>query len=55
MRAPRDILECQQCGDELKELTPLEAQKVANNPYNYVVYCRTCKRDIEKLMEVEYR
>ena len=37
-----EYLECQDCGRELKELSDAEAQKVAANPYNYVVYCNTC-------------
>lgn len=33
-------LECQACGDVVRVLTPTEAQQVAANPYNYIVYCR---------------
>lgn len=37
-----EYLECQDCGIELKELSDAEVQKVAANPYNYVVYCKVC-------------
>ncbi len=37
-----EFLECQDCGDQLRELSDAEAQKVANNPYNYVVFCCSC-------------
>ena len=40
-------LECQQCGDQLKELSMAEQQIVAKNPYKYVVYCSLCKKDLE--------
>lgn len=35
-------LDCQDCGDTVKVLTDSEAQRVARNPYNFVVYCRLC-------------
>ena len=46
-----DFLECQQCGDEIRELSPAEAQEVAYDPYNFVVYCGPCKGDIRKEIE----
>jgi uncharacterized protein with PIN domain len=39
------VLECQSCGKVLRELAPEEAQKVADAPYNYVVYCPPCGRE----------
>lgn len=36
----RPTLDCQACGNVVKILTPGEAQQVAANPYNFVVYCR---------------
>jgi hypothetical protein len=36
-------LDCQDCGAVVKKLTDAEAQKVADNPYNYVVYCVSCR------------
>jgi hypothetical protein len=44
---PQDILECQDCGDKIRDLSPAEAQQVADNPYNFVVYCGPCQRDRE--------
>ncbi len=43
-----EVLECQQCGEVLLELSPKEAQQVAANPYNYIVYCKYCKISVEK-------
>lgn len=40
-----DTLDCQDCGDVIKRLTPSEAQQVAANPYNYIGYCIPCIRD----------
>ena len=40
-----EFLECQQCGRVVRELTPTEAQKVAENPYDYVVYCADCRHE----------
>lgn len=37
------VLECQDCGAVLRTLSPAEAQKVAANPYNYVLYCALCQ------------
>lgn len=55
MYAPRqDYAECQDCGAVLRELSLAEQQKVADNPYNFIFYCNTCIRDIEKsLYETE--
>jgi hypothetical protein len=39
------VLECQSCGEILRQLSHSEAQMVADNPYNYVVWCAQCKRD----------
>lgn len=41
-------LECDRCGDWLRELSNSEAQQVARDPYKYIVYCRLCKKDIEE-------
>lgn len=32
-------LDCQACGKVLKELTPAEAQDVADRPYDFVAFC----------------
>lgn len=40
----RDTLDCQICGKVLRVLTTAETQKVAANPYNYVVFCGECKK-----------
>ncbi len=41
-----EVLECQQCGDVIRELSDAEAQKVADNPYNYIIYCKLCQRTL---------
>lgn len=40
-----EVLECQDCGDVVKVLEPVEAQQVAEKPYNFIVYCARCKRE----------
>jgi hypothetical protein len=40
----RHVLECQTCGVVLQELSLEQAQKVAQNPYNYIGFCAACKR-----------
>lgn len=37
------VLECQDCGDVLKRLTPEENQRVAANPHSFIVYCGRCR------------
>lgn len=37
-----NLLECQACGEVVKVLSDSEAQDVAANPYNYIVYCYRC-------------
>lgn len=44
MRDQEPILECQDCGAYLKTLSPREQQLVAANPYDYVFYCRVCRK-----------
>jgi uncharacterized CHY-type Zn-finger protein len=41
-------LDCQTCGVVLKKLSAAEAQQVALNPYNYVVFCGQCKKYEER-------
>lgn len=41
-------LDCQDCGDTVKKLTDAEAQEVAAAPYNFIVYCPSCKRFRQK-------
>lgn len=36
-------LDCQDCGDVVRKLTDAEQQEVADRPYDFVVYCRTCR------------
>lgn len=45
-------LECDQCGYPLRELSNSESRKVAINPYNFIVYCNQCKKDVEKELEI---
>lgn len=49
MPKPKSVLECQDCGKVLRELGAAEAQKVADNPYNFMAFCRSCMRDQESL------
>lgn len=37
-------LDCQQCGTPLLELSPAQERMVADNPYNYIVYCPPCAK-----------
>jgi hypothetical protein len=37
--ADEPTLNCQACGAVVRKLTASEAQMVARNPYNYVVFC----------------
>ena len=39
------VLECQDCGVVLRELTAAEAQQVSLRPYDFVVRCSQCQRD----------
>lgn len=48
----RSTLDCQACGKIMRVLSPEEAQKVAENPYRYVVYCNEY---LEMVVEPEYR
>lgn len=41
-------LDCQDCGDVVRVLTDAEAQAVARNPYNFVVYCPACGKAREQ-------
>jgi hypothetical protein len=43
-----ETLDCQQCGQILRELTPAEARKVADSPENFIIYCKSCQKDILK-------
>lgn len=46
MRADKNdaTLECQDCGEVVRILSPAEAQRVAVNPYNFVVLCADCQQ-----------
>lgn len=39
-------LDCQTCGEVIRELTPGQAQQVAEHPERYIVDCRSCQKDI---------
>lgn len=41
------VLECQNCGEVVRRLSEEEAQRVAANPYNFIVYCAGCRRGLE--------
>lgn len=50
MRPELDLnLECQDCGEVVRRLSSAEAQKVAHNPYNYIVFCAPCRLANERL------
>lgn len=38
-------LECQDCGEALRQLTQKEVQAVANAPYDYVFLCARCRKE----------
>lgn len=38
-------LDCQDCGIALRRLTPSEAQRVAERPYDFVTRCGSCGKD----------
>jgi len=40
------VLECQRCGDIVRELTIEEARQVAEKPHNFVVYCVRCRKEL---------
>jgi len=40
-----DFLECQTCGCQIKSLTMAEAQKIASNPYGFIIDCYECRRE----------
>lgn len=46
-------LDCDQCGDILRTLTPEEELKVALNPYNYIAYCSYCRKEIWEQLELK--
>jgi uncharacterized protein with PIN domain len=44
----QSTLDCQDCGNTVRKLTDAEAQEVAAAPYNFIVYCTSCKADRSK-------
>lgn len=47
-------IDCQNCGDVLRILSNEERQEVSYNPYNYIFFCKSCKKDEEERMLSEY-
>lgn len=42
-RTPKKVLECQDCGEVVRDdLSPSEVQKMAERPYDFIVYCYRC-------------
>lgn len=37
------VLECQDCGAILRELSAQEEQDMIRNPYNWITYCGPCR------------
>ena len=49
-------LDCQDCGDVVRRLSPSEAQEVAQAPYSFIVYCELCRADrAREQMQLEER
>jgi hypothetical protein len=44
----QNILECDQYGEVVRHLTPEEVTMVARDPYNYLVCCEQCRRDLKE-------
>lgn len=40
-------IECDRCGYPLRKLDPVEAQRIARDPYNFIFYCYSCQKEIE--------
>jgi hypothetical protein len=49
----RPTLDCQACGNVVLVLTAAQAQRVAEKPYDYVVYCRN--RECQSAAEADAR
>jgi RNase P subunit RPR2 len=43
-------LNCQDCGRIVMELTHAEARRVAERPYDFIVYCSECR--LERMVQV---
>lgn len=44
-----ETLDCDTCGAVVMRLTEAEAQRVADRPYAYIVFCTSCRRaEIER-------
>lgn len=41
-----DFLFCQTCGGVLRRLSPVEAQRVADRPENFIIDCSDCRAEI---------
>jgi len=39
----RPTLDCQDCGVVMRWLSPAEAAEVARRPYDFIVYCPSCR------------
>lgn len=48
------VLECQDCGRVLRTLSPVEAQQVADKPYNFILLCAPCGREEDQIMEARH-
>lgn len=44
MIATEPTVDCQTCGEVIRRLTPAEARRVADRPYDFVVNCGPCGR-----------
>lgn len=48
-------LDCQDCGEVIRRLSMGEAQRVAHNPENFIVWCRPCGRAQARELEKQHR
>lgn len=55
MSASDPTLDCQDCGIVIRRLSPAEAQRVADNPYNFILYCRPCQEAVLRELRKQER
>lgn len=49
---PGDItLDCQSCGEAVRILSEVEKSQVADNPYNFIVFCSDECREYEQMIQ----
>lgn len=48
------VIECQTCGEVLRRLSLAEAQQVADNPQNFIVFCGPCQIEEQKAFDTRF-